>query len=138
ETAPRDAGGEDHGPRAQHLIAVESDGACRRIDPLDVARYQDFGAEPPCLLQRSAGKLVARYAVRKAEIVLDSRRRPCLPAARLALDDQCAQTLGCPVHRRREARGAASYDPRAVFRGAGIRLQADALGTLAGSTALER
>jgi len=39
ETPPRDAAGQDHGPGAQHVAAVEMYLAGRRIDPGDLAGH---------------------------------------------------------------------------------------------------
>ena len=80
------------------------------------ARDEDLGAEPPRLLQRAARELVAGDAGREAEVVLDPRRRAGLPARRLALDHDRAQTLRRAVHRRREPGGAAADDHGVVFR----------------------
>lgn len=129
--APADAGRENDRPRAHRLGAVEDHRARRRIDADAAARRQDLRPEPPRLLQRPAGELVARDAVRKAEIVLDARRRSRLAAGRLALHDQGAQPLGCAVDRGREAGGAAADDHGVVLGRVRDRLQAEQLGELA-------
>ena len=43
--------------RTSPLVEVHL--ARRRVDPRDRAGHEDLGAEPPRLLQRSAGQLVA-------------------------------------------------------------------------------
>ena len=68
---PGDAAGEDDRPRGEHVAAVELDLTRVRVDPGDRAGDQDLGAEPPRLLQRTTGELVARDARREAEVVLD-------------------------------------------------------------------
>jgi hypothetical protein len=64
---------------------------------------QNFGPQPPCLLESSAGEFVAGYAARKAEVILDPRRRSGLSAGRLSLNHDSAKSFGCPVDRRGEA-----------------------------------
>ena len=125
---PRHAGGEDQALRPHALVAVEEDLAALRVDPGDGARHQDLGAEAARLLQRAAGQLVARDAVRKAEVVLDPRRGAGLAARRLALDHQRAQALGGAVHRRRQPRRPAADDDGVVLRQARPGLQAELLG----------
>ena len=78
------------------------------VDPHDLARDEDLGAEPARLAQRAARELVARHAFVEAEVVLDPRRRARLPARRLALDDDRA--AGPP--RRRTPRRRARPGPR--------------------------
>ena len=79
------------------------------------------------LLERAAGKLVARDAAGKAEIVLDPRGRAGLSAGRLALDDHRAQPFGCAVHRGREAGRPAADDHGVVLGEACAGLQAEAM-----------
>ena len=118
EATPRDAGGEDQRSRADDVAAVEEHFARRRIDARDGARDQDLRPEPPRLLERATGELVARDAARKSEIVLDPRRRPGLSAGRLALDDDRAQPFGRAVDRRGEAGRPAADDRDVVLVGA--------------------
>ena len=118
EAPPGDAGRENERSRADDVAAVEEHLARRRIDAGDRARDQDLRPEPPRLLQRAAGQLVAGDAAGKAEIVLDPRRRPGLSAGRLALDDDRAQPFGCAVDRRRKAGRPAADDRDVVFGGA--------------------
>ena len=73
------------------------------IDARDRTRYQNFSPQPPCLLKGTTRKLVAGYAARKAEVILDSRRRSGLSAGRLSLDHNGAKPFGCPVDRRGKA-----------------------------------
>ena len=136
EATPRDAGGENDGPRPDDVVAIEADLTRCRIDAGDRARDQYLRPEPPCLLQRAARKLVARDAAGEAEIVLDARRRPGLASGRLALDHQRAQSLGRAVHGRREAGRPAADDDGVVLGKTCARLQAKALGEVArrGST----
>jgi hypothetical protein len=132
QAPPRDAGCQNDRSCAHHVAAaVESDFARRRIDAGDQARDQDFRAEPTRLLERAAGKLVARDPIRKAEIVLDPRRHAGLSPRDLALDDNRAQPFGCAVDRRRQARRSAADDRDIVFRRSGARPQAEAVGKVA-------
>ena len=85
------------------------------IDARNGTRDQNFRSEPPCLPKGGAGKLVAGYAARKAEIILDPRRRSSLPARRLSLDYDGAKSFGCPVDRRRKASGSATDNGNIVF-----------------------
>src|SRR5436853_6829790 len=82
--------------RAHDVAAVEGDFARRRIETGDRTRDQNFRAEPPRLLQRADGELVARAAVGKAEIVLDPPRRAGLAAGPLAFADARAQSARPP------------------------------------------
>ena len=108
---PGDAAGEDDRPRPQDVAAVEVHlpraPASMRVDR---ARHEDLRAEPPRLLQRAAGQLVARDAGREAEVVLDPRRGAGLAARRLALDDDRAQALRRAVHRGGQPRRAGADD----------------------------
>jgi hypothetical protein len=79
------------------------------------------------LSQCAAGELVARDAVGKAQIVFDPRRRSRLAAGRLALDDQCHESLGCAIHGGREAGWPAADDHGVVFGGARDGLQSETL-----------
>ena len=94
------------------------------VDPRDLARDEDLGTEPPRLLQRPAGKLVAGDARREAEVVLDPGRGARLAARGLALDHDRPQALRGAVDRGREA-GRAGADDHRVVLGCG-RLGAEA------------
>ena len=94
EAPPGDAAREDDRPRAAGRRRRRggrgaSSASIRVID----ARDEDLGAEPARLLQRAARELVPGHAGREAEVVLDPRRRPGLPAGRLALDHDRPQAL---------------------------------------------
>ena len=99
-----------------------------RIDPRDVAGHEDLGAEPPRLLQRAARELVAREALREAEVVLDARRGAGLAAGRLALDDERAEPLGGPVDGGGEPGGAGTDHDDVVLGTRRLRGQAEQLG----------
>ena len=127
EAPPRDAAGEDDRLRLEDVAAVEVDAARRRVDPLERPGDEDLGAEALRLLQRPPRQLVAGDAGREPEVVLDPRRRARLPARRLALDHDRAQSLGGAVHRRREA-GRPSSDDHRVVRGVlGLGLELEEL-----------
>ncbi len=117
ELAPGDPAGEDDRPRPQDVAAVEVHLVRRRIDPRDATRDQDLGAEPARLLERAARQLVARHARGEAEVVLDARRRPRLPARRLPLDHERPEPFRRAVHGGRETRRAGADDDRVVLRG---------------------
>ena len=118
---------QDHRARSERAAVVERHGVALvgRHDCLDAARDDDLGAEPHCLLARPCSEIVARDAARKAEVVLDARRRAGLAARRLALDQQRAQALRGAVHRRGEARRATADDHEVVGVALGLDLQAD-------------
>src|SRR5215470_18547808 len=91
---PAHASGENDGPCADHLIAIEKDLAARRLDPRNGASHENLGAESPCLLESAAGELIAGDASGKSEIILDARGCSRLPSRGFALDDQGPQALG--------------------------------------------
>ena len=62
QVPPRDAAREDDRPRLQHVSFVQVDAPRGGVDPLDRARDEDLGSEPPGLLERPACQLVARDA----------------------------------------------------------------------------
>src|SRR5262245_23861313 len=85
EATPCHACCKNEAPRPDSIGAVEKHLMRRRVDAGDGAGHQDFGSQPPRLLERATGEFVARNSARKPEIVLDPRRRTRLSARRLAL-----------------------------------------------------
>src|SRR5262249_32129914 len=83
------------------------------------------------LLERTARKLVARNAAGEAEIVFDARGCLGLAPRRFTLDAQCAQPLGCAVHRGGEAGWSAAHDYIVVFGKACACLQTEELRNIA-------
>ena len=59
EATPRDASGENDGPRPDDVVAIEVNLTRCRIDASDRARDQNLRPEPPCLLECAARELVA-------------------------------------------------------------------------------
>ena len=115
QAAPAHAGRDDDGARLQNLVVVEDDAAAVRIEADDLARDENLRAQALGLPKRPARELRARDAARKAQIVLDSRRRLRLASRRLLLDHDRAQALRGSVHRRGEARRPAANDDGIVF-----------------------
>ena len=97
ELPPSDAARENDRACPDDVAAVEMYLARRGVDALDRARHQDLRAEPACLLQRSAGELVARHSRREAEVVLDPRGGPCLTARGLSFNHHGVEPLGGTV-----------------------------------------
>ena len=73
-----------------------------------LARGEDLRAEPRRLPPRPLGELGARDAVGEAQVVLDARALPGLPAGRRPLHEYGPQPLRRPVDRRAEPRRAAA------------------------------
>ena len=94
--------------------------AGRGVDADDRAGDEDLGAEPPRLLQRAAGELVARHPGGEAEVVLDPRGGAGLAAGRLALDHDRAQALRRAVDGGRQARRPGADDDRVVVGALGL------------------
>src|SRR5262249_44765611 len=80
---------------------------------------------PLRLLQRAARELVARYAAREAEVVLNARRCPGLAAGGFALDDDGAQSVARAIDRGSETGRPAADDQRVALVRSGARLQAE-------------
>ena len=101
ELTVRNAGRENHRVRADRIAVGESDRARWSIylEPDDVAGGDELGAEFHRLPPRAISELRARYAVGKAEVVLDARTLPGLPAGGDSLDQHRPQSLGRAVHR---------------------------------------
>ena len=100
-----DAGGDDHAVRLDLASVGEHDGTGRAplVDADDLAHGHHLGAEAPRLGRRPAGEIGAREADREAEVVLDPRALPGLPARGLrARPAPCA----APPRRRRPLRRA--------------------------------
>ncbi len=116
ELSPRDAAREDDRPRVEDVAAVEVDPVRCGIDAGDLSRDDDLGAEPSRLQQRATRQRVAGDARRKAEIILDSRRRPGLAAGCLALDRDRPEALRRPVHGGCEACRPGADDHGVVLR----------------------
>ena len=72
DTAPRDAGGKDHGSRADDIVAIEVNLPRFRIEAGNGARDQNLRAEAPCLIECAAREFVAGNPTGKAEIVFDA------------------------------------------------------------------
>ena len=116
ELPPGDAAREDDRACSDDVAAVEMDLARRGVDALDRARDEDLRAEPACLLQRSAGQLVARHAGGEAEVVLDPRRGPGLTARGLPFHHHGVEPLGGAVDRCSQTGGSGADDHRVVLR----------------------
>ena len=118
-----DAGGDDDGLCAQGRTVGEADRArgAVALQRDDVAGGDQFGAELGGLATGPLGELGARDAVGKAEVVLDARALPGLPACRRSLDEHGLQPLGRAVHRGAETSGTAADDDQVVevLRGGG-------------------
>src|SRR4051794_3531616 len=100
----------------------------RRVDRCDLARHEDLRAEPSRLLQCAACQLAPGDAGREAEVVLDPRGRPRLPAGCLALDDDRPQSFRCPVDGSRKSGWTRADDHGVVLRSGRLRLEAEELG----------
>ena len=96
----RNAGGQDHGVRADRPAISEPDAAPRpgHLKPDDISGGEHLGAELAGLAPGPVGQLRARDAVREAQVVLDPRALPGLAAGRGALDQDRPQSLGRAVH----------------------------------------
>ena len=103
ETPPCHARCKNKATRPDNIDPVEENLVLCWIDARDRPRYQNFSPQPPCLLKGTTRKLVAGYATRKAEVILDARRRSGLSAGRLSLDYDGAKPFGRPVDRRGKA-----------------------------------
>ena len=88
---------------------------------------QNLDPEPLGLRDRPPGQVRAAEAARKAEIVLDARRRPRLSARRFPLDEKRFKALRRPVNRRRQTGRAAADNHKVVKRLLCGRSQADFL-----------
>ena len=128
EASPRDAAREDDRAGPQDVAAVEVQLARHGVDPGDRAGDEDLRAETPRLLQRPARELVPGDARRKAEVVLDPRRRTGLTAGRLPLDDDRPQALRRSVDRGGQARGTRADDDGVVLRALGLGSEPEQLG----------
>ena len=62
EVPPRDPAGEDDRPPTQDIAAVQVQPPGGGVDPRDRPCYENLRAQPPRLLQRAPGELVARHA----------------------------------------------------------------------------
>ena len=111
-----DAGGEDDGVRADRAAVGEAHRPGRPVDlePDDVAGGEQLGAELDRLPPGPVGELGAGDAVGEAEVVLDPRALPGLPAGGHPLDQHRAQPLGRAVDRRAEPGRAAADDDQVV------------------------
>jgi hypothetical protein len=96
----------------------------RSIAPGD----QDLRPEPPRLLERAARQLLSGDARWEAEVVLDPRRGAGLPAGRLALDHDRAQSLRGAVHRSRQSCRARADDHRVVLGRVRLGVEIEQLG----------
>ena len=123
QVPPRHAAGEHDRPGLQDVAVVEVHMAPRGIDARDRPGHDDFGAEPPRLLQRPGRQLVPGHARWEAEVVLDPRRRTRLPAGRLPFDDDRVQSLRGPIDGGSKPRRAAADDHRVVLRGGRFRCE---------------
>ena len=84
------------------------------LEPDHVARGEHLGAELHRLPPGPLGELRAGHAVGEAEVVLDPRALPGLPAGGGPLDQHGPQPLGRAVHRRAEPGRAAADDHQVV------------------------
>src|SRR4029077_9615258 len=75
---PADAARQDDRARAQDVATVELHVPGGGVDARVRSRDQNLGAEPPCLSECAARKLVARHALRKSQVVLDPGGGPGL------------------------------------------------------------
>ena len=116
----------------KNLVVVEDDAAGMRIEADNLARDENFGAEAFGLPKRPARELGARDAARKAQIILDSRRRLRLASRRLLFDHDRAQALRGPVDSGGEACRSPANDDRIVVLKARRGLKAEPSRELAG------
>ncbi len=109
-------------PQAQVAVGV--------LDPDRLGRLggEDLDAEAARLVQRAPGEVGAAESAGEAEVVLDPRALPGLPAGRVALDHQRLQPLGGSVDRGGQAGRAAADDDQVVEGQLRLRLEADLLG----------
>ena len=89
-------------------------GRAARLQADDVAGGEHLGAELRGLAAGPVGELGAGHAVGEAEVVLDPRALPGLPAGRLALDEHGAQALRRPVDGAAQPGRAAADDDEVV------------------------
>src|SRR4029079_2418452 len=101
ELAPLHARGNDQRMTGQLRAVAESKDAIGtlRSDADHFLRRQDLSAETARLRHRAARQVGPAEAGRKSQIVLDARAQTCLPAGRLAFDDDRLQTFGSAVDR---------------------------------------
>ncbi len=118
------AGGDDHGARPHgaavgELQAQRIAGAARgaaAVEPRDLQRDGDLGAEFQRLAEGASGQRLAGDAGREAQIVLDPGRRAGLAADRALVEHEHREALGGGVDRGREP-GRAGPDHGDVVQG---------------------
>jgi hypothetical protein len=117
QAAPGDAAGEDDRPSPQDVAPVEVHLMRCGVDAFDRAGDEDLGAEPVCLLERTARERFTGDARGEAEVVLDPGGRARLAARRLTLDDDRTEPLGGAVDGGCQPGGPCADDHRVVLRG---------------------
>ena len=122
---PAHARRDDDGARIEHLVVVEDDPAGMRIEADDLARDKNFGAKAFGLPKRTAREFGTRDAARKAQIILDPRRRLRLASRRLLLDDDRAEALRGAVDGGGEAGRSSANNDRIVVLKARSGLKAE-------------
>ena len=104
----------------------------------DLPGQHRLGAEPGRLRDGPVGEVGAGHALGEAEVVLDGRALPGLPARRVALDDDGAQPLGRRVHGGGQPGRAAADDAQVVQRLLRPGAQAERVGELDASSGAQR
>src|SRR5207248_6134556 len=86
----------------------------RDADARDRLRREDLHAEAPCLRHRAPRQVAAGEPGREAEVVLDARAGPRLPAGRFTLDEHGVESFGGAVDRGGEPSRPATDDDEVV------------------------
>src|SRR5207237_1132519 len=77
-------------------------------------RCENLDAKAPGLGDSAPSEIIAAQAHRKTEVVFDARTPASLPAGSFPLNQQRFQTIGRPLHRRRQPSRTCSNDHQIV------------------------
>src|SRR6266545_2289773 len=101
------------------------------VEPGDLSRDEDLRAELLRLIVGASRQLLAGDAEREAEIVLDARAGPRLPARCVPFDQHDVQAFRRRVHGRAEAGGSRADDDEVADRGpVDLGIQPETVGDL--------